>query len=78
MHPEKHWNTEINAQLCAHIFWLGHKNTQMKIFDVYPTEQFWFFNKPQKDVIWRPFLKASRGSLSFSSAKGTVVESDRK
>ena len=36
------------------------------------------FNKLKKDVIWRPFLKASRGPLSFASARGTVVESDCK
>ena len=36
------------------------------------------FNKLKKDVICKPFLKASRGPLRFSSARGTVVESDRK
>ena len=34
------------------------------------------FNKLKKDVIWKPFLKASREPLSFASARGTVVESD--
>ena len=35
------------------------------------------FNKLKKDVVCKPFLKASRGPLTFASVRGTEVESDR-
>ena len=37
------------------------------------------FNKLKKDVIWKPFLKASRGAAKFCvRQRHCVVESDRK
>ena len=35
------------------------------------------FNKLKKTLFVNLFFKASRGPLSFASARGTVVESDR-